>query len=116
MNFDVRRDNLIVGPGGEVSVVDWPWACRGAAWIDALLFLPSLAMQGGPAPEEALARSATLGAADAYAVDAVLAAVAGYFTHHAMQPPPPALPTLRAFQAAQGEAARTWLGRRRGWL
>ncbi len=116
LNLDVRRDNLILGPAGEVWVVDWPGACRGAAFVEALLFLPSLAMQGGPAPEEALMRSAALRAADPGAVDSVLAAAAGYFTYHALQPPPPGLPTLRAFQAAQGETARAWLGRRLRWL
>ena len=44
----------------------------------------------------------------------VFAALAGYFTHRALQPPPPGLPTLRAFQAAQGEVARQWLAHRTG--
>jgi hypothetical protein len=32
-----------------------------------------------------------------------------------MLPPSPALPTLRAFQAAQAAIARAWLADRRGW-
>ena len=31
------------------------------------------------------------------------------------RPPPPGLPTLRPFQAAQGEVALAWLRRRTGW-
>ncbi|WP_212648315.1 hypothetical protein [Deinococcus hopiensis] len=46
--------------------------------------------------------------------NALLASVAGYFTERALQPPP-GLPTVRAFQAAQGEIARAWLGRLTGW-
>jgi hypothetical protein len=49
-------------------------------------------------------------------VDAVLAAFAGFFTWNALQPPPPGLPTLRAFQAAQGEVARRWLAERAGMM
>jgi hypothetical protein len=55
-------------------------------------------------------------AADPDTVDAVIAALAGYFTQRSHLPPPPGLPTLRAFQAAQGEIARRWLARRTGWL
>jgi hypothetical protein len=35
--------------------------------------------------------------------------MAGYLTHQSLQPAPPGLPTLRAFQAAQGAVARRWL-------
>jgi hypothetical protein len=40
---------------------------------------------------------------------AILCALAGYFTSQALLPPPPGLPTVRAFQAAQGQVARRWL-------
>jgi hypothetical protein len=42
-------------------------------------------------------------------VTAVLCAVAGYLTSIALKPPPPGLPTIRRFQAAQGQIARDWL-------
>jgi hypothetical protein len=48
-------------------------------------------------------------------VDTFVAALAGFFTHSALLPDPPGLPTLRAFQAGQGKQASEWLGRRRGW-
>ena len=47
--------------------------------------------------------------ADPDRVNAALAAVAGYFTHSALLPPPPGLPTVREFQRAQGVPARAWL-------
>jgi Ser/Thr protein kinase RdoA (MazF antagonist) len=34
---------------------------------------------------------------------------ADYFTERSLQPPPPGLPTVRQFQAAQGEVTRRWL-------
>jgi hypothetical protein len=36
-------------------------------------------------------------------------ALAGYFTERSLRAPPPGLPTVRAFQAAQGEVTRRWL-------
>jgi len=38
--------------------------------------------------------------------------MAGYFTRSALLPPPPGLPTLRPFQAAQAEIARRWAAER----
>jgi hypothetical protein len=72
-------------------------------------------MQGGPPPEEVIARHPACPLADPDAITAAVAALAGYFTHRALQPPPPGLPTLRAFQEAQGAVAREWLAQRTGW-
>jgi hypothetical protein len=36
-------------------------------------------------------------------------ALAGYFTERSLRPPPPGLPTVRRFQAAQAEVALRWL-------
>jgi aminoglycoside phosphotransferase (APT) family kinase protein len=115
LHFDVRADNMLVGADERVWFVDWPHASVGAAWLDVVSFAPSVTMQGGPPPEEVLARYPGAAAAEAEAVTAAVAAVAGYFTRQALQPAPPGLPTLRAFQAAQGEIARQWLAHRTGW-
>jgi hypothetical protein len=48
-------------------------------------------------------------------VTVLLAAIAGFFVSHSFQPSPPGLPTLRPFQAAQGEVALAWLRRRTSW-
>jgi hypothetical protein len=47
-------------------------------------------------------------------IDAVLCSLAGYFVVGALEPPPLGLPTVRAFQAAQGEIALAWLRERLG--
>lgn len=114
VHFDLRADNILLGDG-RVWFVDWPHAVVGPAWIDAVGFAPSVAMQGGPPPGALLPRWPAAGDASPDAVDAVIASVAGFFTYGALLPPPPGLPTLRAFQAAQGEVARAWLAERRGW-
>jgi hypothetical protein len=60
-------------------------------------------------------RLAAAAAADAEAVTATLAAWAGFLVGGAREPPPPGLPTLRAFQAGQGRVALDWLRHRAGW-
>jgi aminoglycoside phosphotransferase (APT) family kinase protein len=111
---DIRADNLLL-TGGEVMVVDWPWAFIGASWFDLLQLLPSVRMQGGPPAEEVFAAHPVGRAADPEAVTAVLAALTGYFVRQARQPAPPGLPTLRAFQEAQGRTALEWLRTRTAW-
>jgi aminoglycoside phosphotransferase (APT) family kinase protein len=114
LHGDVRADNILLTPD-QVWFVDWPHARVGAAWVDSVLFAPSVRMQGGPPPEEILARQVTSRGADPAAITAAIVAMAGFFTYQALQPPPPGLPTLRAFQAAQGVVAREWVAQRTGW-
>jgi hypothetical protein len=114
LHLDVRADNILL-TAERVHFVDWPWAAIGAHWIDLVALLPSVAMQGGPDPEEVWRAHRWSGDADDEAVDAFLAGFAGMLTCGALRPPPPGLPTLRAFQGAQGDIARAWLARRRGW-
>ncbi|MGB9483632.1 MAG: phosphotransferase [Candidatus Dormiibacterota bacterium] len=51
LNADLRADNLLFTEAGSVVFLDWPGACRGAAWFDPLVMAPSVVMQGGPDPE-----------------------------------------------------------------
>jgi len=113
LHCDVRADNLLIS-GDRVYFVDWPWARIGAWWIDVVGMAPSVAMQGGPEPEEVLRRLDLQGASSA-AVDAIVCSIAGYFVVRALEPPPPGIPTVRAFQAAQGRVAISWLRERTGW-
>jgi len=94
---DVRSDNLCVRHGRAV-LVDWNFAMRGNPALDIAAWLPSLALEGGPRPEEL--------------ADAVVAAfappVAGFFAAHAGLPPPEGAPLVRGFQLAQLEVALPW--------
>lgn len=112
LHTDLRADNILLTPD-RVVIIDWPSAAVGAAWIDLLAMLPSVAMQGGPDPWTVFDTHPV--SRDADAVTAVLAGLAGYFVWGATQPPPPGLPTLREFQHAQGVQALRWLGKRTGW-
>jgi hypothetical protein len=114
LHFDTRADNVLLS-ADRVWFVDWPLACTGAAWVDVVFFAPSVAMQGGPPPEQVIMRHPAVRLADPADITAAIAAVAGFFTHRSLQPPPQGLPTVRAFQAAQAVVARRWLAQRTGW-
>jgi aminoglycoside phosphotransferase (APT) family kinase protein len=113
VHFDLRADNLLLA-GDRVYVVDWPWARLGPAWVDWVAMAPSVAMQGGPDPESFLSRF-EIQDVTKQAIDAVICTMTGYFVVGALDPPPPGLPTVRAFQAAQGRVAVRWLRERTGW-
>ncbi len=113
LHLDMRADNILITPE-RIWFVDWPHALVGPAWLDVVAFAPSVTMQGGPLPEDVITRHFACRAADRDAVTAAVVAIAGYFTYMAVQPPPPGLPTVRAFQAEQGAAAREWAARRTG--
>lgn len=108
LHGDLRADNVLLTAHGAV-VVDWPAACRGAPLLDLVLLAPSVAMQGGPAPAELLAHTQVGRAATADEVAPLVCAFAGYLTQRSLQPPPPGLPTVHGFQAAQAEHANRWL-------
>lgn len=113
LHFDTRADNILI-TGDRVFVIDWPSARIGAAFVDWLIMAPSVAMQGGPPPDEFMGRFDLSGVSrDDF--DAILCSAAGYWVVHAFDPPPPGLPTVRAFQAAQGEVALAWLRERLRW-
>ncbi len=111
---DIRSDNVLVTADGVVFV-DWPHAAIGTPVFDVVAWAPSVVLEGGPEPELLLAAHRPTRDADPDAVTALLAAVCGFFVSHSLRPPAPGLPTVRAFQAAQGEVALAWLRRRTGW-
>ena len=112
VHLDVRADNLLVTPGGTVVVVDWPWAARGAPWVDTVLFALDAAVHGGVDAEALTASSSLMAAADPAAVTDLVLGLTGMWADAMRRPPPPGLPTVRAFQRRFHDAALAW-GRRR---
>jgi hypothetical protein len=108
VHFDLRADNIVL-TRRDVFFVDWPHARVGAPWLDLAYFLPSVAMQGGPPPDDVFWRHPLARDAQTHDVSSVLAGLAGFMLHGASQPPPPGIPTLRKFQLAQGQQAVRWL-------
>ncbi len=110
---DLRGDNVLLTERGAV-VVDWPYASRGAAFCDLVGWLPSLKLEGGPDPEEMVASTRVGQEADPEALTAFVVALAGFFVSGSLEPPPPGVPHVRAFQRAQGEVCLDWLKLRLG--
>lgn len=108
LHFDVRADNILL-TDNDVYLVDWPHVRIGSPWVDLVYFLPSVAMQGGPAPQELFWRHPLSEEAAGEDVARVLAGIAGFMLDEATRPPPPGLPGLRRFQLAQGLEAVRWL-------
>jgi len=113
LNSDVRADNILIA-GDNVYFVDWPWARVGAPFVEWLGFAPSVYMQGGPKPRDLLRMVELDGVSDGD-INAVIASLTGFFLAQSRLPPPPGIPTVRAFQAAQGAVALAWLRERTGW-
>ena len=112
---DVRGDNVLLTAVGDVVFVDWPHAAVGNPAFDLVAWAPSVVLEGGPEPEDLLARYRSERPLDDNAVTVLLAAIAGFLVSHSLRPAPPGLPTLRPFQADQGAVAVEWLRRRTGW-
>jgi aminoglycoside phosphotransferase len=111
---DIRSDNVLVSDDGVVFV-DWPHAGVGNPAFDLVAWAPSGVLEGGPPPETLLSLYEPSARFDPDMLTVLMAAVAGFFVSHSLRPDPPGLPTLRPFQAAQGEVALAWLVRRTGW-
>jgi thiamine kinase-like enzyme len=99
MHLDVRSDNLCTLDGRAV-LVDWNWLCLGNGDLDLAAWLPSLFLEGGPAPWEVLPEAGPLAAL----ISGVWAAVVGL-------PPPETAPAVRAFQQQQLAVTLDWLER-----
>ena len=96
LHLDVRSDNLCLADRGAV-LVDWNLVHTGNPDLDLAAWLPSLWLEGGPAPEELLPGAGELAGA-----------LAGFFLSRAGLPPPPTAPLVRQIQLAQGEVALAW--------
>jgi aminoglycoside phosphotransferase (APT) family kinase protein len=105
---DLRADNVILD-ADRCWLVDWPHTALGAPWLDLVLMLPSVAMQGGGDPGAIFRSQRVSEGVDDDRLRAVLAALAGYFAHGALQPAPRGIPNLRRFQGAQAVRTVEWL-------
>jgi aminoglycoside phosphotransferase (APT) family kinase protein len=93
---DVRSDNLCF-LGERVVLIDWNWTCRGNPLADLAFWLPSLEIEGGPAPETILAEGAPFAAL-----------ISGYLAARAGLPIIPDAPLVRKVQLEQLKSALPW--------
>jgi Ser/Thr protein kinase RdoA (MazF antagonist) len=103
VHCDVRADNMLYTPAGDVVFVDWPWACVGPAWLDMSQLALNVLVHGGDGDALLPPRGAD-----------VMIGFAGYLLDRSRDAPPPSLPTVRAFQRAQADALLPWIRARLG--
>lgn len=101
VHFDVRSDNMCFTTD-RALLVDWNQVARGNPLLDVAAWLPSLANEGGPSPEEVRPEAGVFAAA-----------LAGIFCSHAPRPIIPDAPNVRDAQRVQGLTALRWAAR---WL
>ena len=111
-HWDIRVDNLLRRPTGEVVFVDWGTTARGPAWVDPLL--ARLERVDDPWFDTSIALSpALLEAGD----DAVTAFLAGFAAHLAMRSVAAVdvnLPTLNDFRIRESRRILAGVARRTG--
>jgi hypothetical protein len=100
LHGDVRSDNVCFHAGTAVFV-DWNCATVGNALLDVAFWLPSLAMEGGPAPESA----------GVVIPEELAALVAGFCAARAGHPQLPHAPMVRTVQRRQLFVALPWAAR-----
>jgi hypothetical protein len=114
-HFDLRADNMLVGPRGAV-LVDWNWLVQGAAWVDFVGLLP-LARVDGVDVDAWLARSPLTRSVPPEAVDAWLALIAAFMLRNADEPVwEGGTPAVRLHQRRYARTYLDWLAVRRGWV
>jgi hypothetical protein len=98
--------------GGRLSLFDWPSVEVGRPEFDVVAFAQSIAVEGGPGPEQFVDWYGERLALRGDALDAGVAWLAGFFADLAWRPAIPGLPRLRRFQRQQLAVMLAWTSRR----
>jgi hypothetical protein len=112
VNFDIRSDNLLERPTGELVFLDWGGASVGPGWVDPLL--ARLERIEDPWFDASLASSPELAAAGDLAVDAWLVGFATALALRASTAVDVNLPTLNDFRIAVSRSLLVGAERRLG--
>jgi hypothetical protein len=96
LHLDIRSDNICF-LGNRVVFVDWNWACVGNSQLDVIGWLPSVALEGGPLPEQIIEGEPNL-----------VALIAGFWAYRAGLPPPRPDSKVREIQRKQLAIALPW--------
>jgi hypothetical protein len=113
----LRRESILITDHGwdatSAHAVDWFMPSHGASFLDVVLLLPYLRVDGAPPPEVILDRH-PLPDVDPEALTCAVTVTAGALVLESMRPPQPGLPHGRAVQREVAHAALEWLRTRLG--
>src|SRR5262249_15080126 len=110
VHFDALPHNIL-RTDSQVLFVDWPHARLGAPFLDLLTVLAS-AGDAGIDLDPLLAGQSVTAGAEPGALDAVLAALTGFWLAGGLAELPPALKPIAAAKLRLGRGALSWLQRR----
>jgi aminoglycoside phosphotransferase (APT) family kinase protein len=110
VHFDLYPHNILL-TAHRVVVVDWPHARLGAPFLDALMLVSSAAADGID-PDPILRHHAPIVQVDPRALDAVLAAHAGFLLATGLAPHPPGLQPIANAKIRLGHGSLNWLQQR----
>lgn len=104
LHTDYNPTNILVTGLGNVQIIDWAWATRGAAWVDPACLVPRLIAWGhSPTSAEEIARECPAWAdADPAAVDVFVAALTAMWGEIARDQPD------EQWKQALAHAAQQW--------
>ncbi|MBM7051544.1 phosphotransferase [Rothia sp. ZJ1223] len=111
VHTDLRADNLLISPENQGILIDWPWACKGAAFFDAASVIVDVLATGGTYKPERIAQSSeVLSSTSSELIDLVIIAFTGYYLYAAQQPPHADTHSfLPAFRAQRAWHLASWV-------
>ncbi|MFD0857158.1 phosphotransferase family protein [Actinomadura adrarensis] len=109
LHYDLHPGNLRVA-GRQVSVLDWSFACRGAAWVDLAVLAPRL-IEAGNTPRQAEQLLSEL-TAWAQAPDQAVVGLAALWTMFREYKSLYGPPDVQHFRAQAANAGRAWMDHR----
>ena len=112
---DLRVDNVLIDPDGRAWFCDWTWLCSRAGLVRPGRPAAHRVRQRAGRGRDSSPLTRRPPARPPDALDATLAALAGYYLTGAAAAPPTASPHLPAHQRWSGEQSLDWLARRQGW-
>ena len=111
-HWDIRVDNLLRRPSGDIVFLDWGTAARGPAWVDPLL--ARLERMDQPWFDESIASSPALAAAGDEVVTAFLAGFGAHLAVRSVVAVDVNLPTLNDFRVRESRRMLEAVARRTG--
>ena len=110
VHWDIRNDNLLRRPGGEIVILDWGLAAIGPAWVDPLL--ARLERVDESWFDTSIASSPSLVAAGDEAITAWLVGFATHLAVRSVTAVDVNLPTLNDFRRRESARMLVGVGRR----
>jgi len=112
LHNDIRSDNVLLTPEGRVVFVDWGMPCKGAVWLDLMMFAFTAEYQGGVDTDHMVRRHPLTRHVTESSIDVVVGAGYAAYRVLAQRPVDPDTSGSNAYYLACAEASLRWLQRR----